>query len=317
MKIKNMKKQIERRKYGSVWEYIKKNLSGNPYIGLAVAIFILLLGAYIAAVINFISSEPEALKKFIVSFTICLLLLATGFLFFIPFWNFRKQYSFLEEYENTLAKKHVNIYNRSKQTLTSFQGISAIQLFKLETHTNDKHVIFSLSEVFSLKSKYFNLSKLKDKDMLVPIKLYEWLKNPTIPAPDYGPLVNVHLYEWLNRMIEEDKEKFEEIIDKWNIVFEEKIPKVTAIHYHILFEPTETIDAEEFVENGSVDSVFVMNYNGDKEEHSTRQYNTLRILINDENEGTFEGILLIISNSQRRTKSEVTKVMKQILKYGS
>lgn len=316
MKIKKMKKQTERRKYGSFWGYIKNNLSGNPYIGLAAAIFILLLGAYIAAVINFISSETEALVKFIISFTICLLLLATGFLFFLPFWNFRKKYSFLEGHEDTLAIKLVSIYKRSKQTLTSFNGISAVQLFKLETHTNDRHIIFSLSEVFSLKSKYFNLSKLKDKDMLVPIKLYEWLKNPAIPAPDYGPLVNAHLYEWLNRMIKEDKKKFEGIIDNWDIVFEEKVPKVTAIHYHILFEPTETVDAEELVENGLVDSVFVMNYNGDKEEHSNRQYNSLRVLINDENEGTFEGILLIISNNQRISKSEVAKIMEQILKYG-
>lgn len=317
MKIKKMKKQTDRRKYGSFWGYIKNNLSGNPYIGLAAALFILLIGAYIAAVINFISSEPKALEKFIISFTVCLLLLATGFLFFIPFWNFKKRYSFIEGHEDTLAIKLVNIYKRSKQTLTSFHGISTVQLFKLETHTNDNHVIYSLSEVFSIKSKYFNLSKLKDKDMLVPIKLYEWLKNPSIPAPDYGPLINAHLYEWLNRMIKEDKEKFEKIIDSWNIVFEEKIPKVTGIHYHILFEPTETVDAEEFAENGLVDSVFVMNYNGDKEEHINRQYNTLRVFINDENEGTFEGILLIISNTQRISKSEVTKIMKQILKYRS
>lgn len=55
-------------------------------------------------------------------------------------------------------------------------------------------------------------------------------------------------------MIEEDKEKFEAIIDSLNIVFEEKIPRVIGIHYHILFEPTETVDAEEFGENGLVDS---------------------------------------------------------------
>jgi len=39
------------------------------------------------------------------------------------------------------------------------------------------------------------------------------------------------------------------------------------------------------------------------------------VLINDENEGTFEGVLLIIGNSQRISKLEVTKTMKQILKY--
>jgi hypothetical protein len=116
-------------------------------------------------------------------------------------------------------------------------------------------------------------------------------------------------------MAEGDKEILK-IIDNWDILLEEEVPRLTSIHYHVLFEPNVAVDHQEFVTKGAIDSVFVMNYNGYKEEHKDRQYNSLRILINDEDEGTFEGILLVISNNKRipDPANEILKVMKQILK---
>lgn len=310
MKIKKLIKQMDKYKYGGFWKHIKTEIEKNPYIGLTVAIMLLLLGAFVAGIINFISTDDQALIRFIFSFAICLLILAIGFIFFLPYWDFRRRYSFLDEQENTLTKKIVSIYNRSKQSLISFNGINAIQFFKLETHTDDNHVLFSFKKIFSLKSKYFDLSKLKDKEFEVPIALFDWLQKPEKPAPDYGPLINVLLYEW---MIKND-EFYSEIIDNWEVTFEQVLPKLTSIHYHALFEPKKSVDINDFCKNQSIDSVFTMKYNGVKEEHNNRKYNSLRITINDENEGIFEGFLLIISNSKQISNEEIVDVMKKILK---
>ncbi|KOF09264.1 hypothetical protein AC739_15585 [Planococcus glaciei] len=314
MKIKKFQNKIEAYKYGLFWEFIKKDVIMNPFVGIATAIFLLLLGAVIAAIINYISADPETLASFIMSFAICLLLLGIGFVFFFPYWNFRKRYYFLDEQENELAKKIVKIHNRSKQALTSsLHGINAVQLFKLETHTGDNHVKFIFKETFTLKSKHFNLSKFKEKELEVPTAFFSWLHEPHHPVPDYGPLINVHLYEWMQIRAEKEP-AFLNIIDNWEVEFAANIPKVTGLHYQVLFDSHKPVDVKDFIRGASIDSIFSMNYNGVNEEHINRQYNSLRLILKDENEGAFEYILLIVNNNERIQTAQVVKVMKEILK---
>ncbi|WP_226586041.1 hypothetical protein [Halobacillus litoralis] len=290
----------------------KKELLLNPYIGITVALGLVIFGGYIAAIINYISYSEVGLWSFISSLTICFVILLSGFFFFLPYWSFRKKYYFLDQnYENQIAQKVVSVYNRSNKALTTFDGINAIQFFRIETHTDDQHVLYNFKKIFSVKSKYFNLSGLKEKKIEVPIAFFEWLNEPTIPAPDNGDVINELLYEWLVRRSEDDP-KFNEIIENWEIQIIEN-PKIMSIHYHVLFEPKDPVDIQK-VET-DIDSVFEMEYNGVKEYHRDRGYYSTRVFLTDlENGGYMEGILLVIGNNRRIDLSKIKQVVTGILK---
>lgn len=315
-KINKLNRKIEYLKYGSFWKSMRTELSKKPLLSFAVAIILLLLGGLISGFVNYISTDDEALMRFIISLGACILILFVGFIIFYPFWNFRKRYNFLDNQEDKIAEKLVTIYKRSRQTVTTVEGINAIQFFRLETHTDDRHLLYQFEKVFSIKSKYFDLSRFKNKKLEFPIFLFDWLKDPVDPPIDYGPLVNGLLYEWMQRRSEselEQKVHFENLIDEWEVGFQ-VVPKITGLHYHVMFDVKRPIKIELYDPNSQIDSVFVMEYNGDKDGHSNRSYYTLRLYINDPKEGMFEGILLIIANNKRINKTSIKKVMSGILK---
>lgn len=309
--IKKIQRQIDKYKYGGVWKTFKSEIVDNPYIGIAVAVFFVLIGAFIAAVINYISTDSEALIRFICSFLLCLTLLIIGFFYFLPYWFFRRNYSFIEDKEKNIAIKLLEIYNRSQQTLTSFDGINAIELYTVESHTDDNHILYKFKNVFTIKSKYFDLSKLKKKEIEVPIELFNWLKEPNHPVPDYGLEVNALIYKWLESRATDDK-YFNNLIDNWEVEFY-GIPKIYSIHYHIIIEAKQSLNDNELNNGEVIDSVFMMEYNGGKEHHKNRQYYSLRININDPCEGTLECVLLIIANKRRINQNKIAQIMSNIL----
>lgn len=312
LKLRKLQKQVERYKYGGVWQSLRNELISNPYIGIAVAIFILLSGSLIAAKINYISNDTEALIRFIISFLICLILMFIGFIYFLPFWSFKRKYSFIEKFEEGIAKKIIGVYNRSQKALTSFDGINAIQLFRLETHTDDHHIQYNFNKIFSIRSKYFNLSKLKKNEIEVPIELFGWLKKPKTPVPDYSDDVNPLILYFLDQKREEEDDYFKYLIDNWDAEFLD-VPKIYSIHYHVVVDPKVPINDNEVNKDTLMDSVFLMGYRGGKSYHENRQYYSVKVHFNDPFEGTIECVLLIIANKKIINKSKIIKVLVEIL----
>lgn len=295
--IKNLKRKIDRYRYGNLWVAVKEEVTKNPSIGITAAVSFLLFGSVIAASINYVSLSEEALGRFIISFVLCLLLLLIGFFFFLPYWSFKRKYSFIDDLDINLAKKLVAIYNRSKQALTSIDGINAIQLFTIETHTNDLHVLYRFKRLFSMKSKYFDLSKFKGSEIEVPIDLFSWLKNPTIPTPNYGDDINPLIYKLLETK-SLSNQHYNMLFETWEVDFYE-VPKIYSVHYHVIIEAKKPVDDILIDRARVIASLQTMKYNGAKDDHNNRLYYTLRVTINDLEEGALDCIMLIIANNKR------------------
>lgn len=321
-KIKKYIKKIKRSKNDNPFSHIKEFITTSPTVSLISSILLLLLGSFIAALINFISLDSNALLKYIISFSINIIILALGFMFFIDFWSFRKKYVFIEKQNINLAKKMVNLYDKSERTLRLVDGINAIQLFEVERHTDDRHLLYNFNLMYSLKSKYFNLSKFKDTELEVSIDYLKWLQTPNIEnIPDYDSVINGLTYAWLStQFAETTDEKFKKMADymKENYLISNK---VISIVYHIVFETKsilypKDIPNEDFQEFNFMEYVQFMKYTGDKEHHENRLYCTVRFTI-ESSEGSVELVLLLILNSKLipDTDSEMlTFILESILR---
>lgn len=310
-RIKKIHKQLRRINNDGVWNSIRNFMLTSPIVSLTTSIFLLLLGAYTAAIINFISSTGDALSKFIFSFSLSILVLILGFIFFFDFWIFRKKYSFIESQSKDLAEKIISIHERSQKTLTLVDGVNAIQFFQVERHTDDHHLLFKFKPIFSMKSHYFNMSAFKDKEIEVPIALFEWLASPQkTTIPDYDDRINNLVYQWITTKSETSTE-YEELIREWNVELSSP-QKISSIHFHVLFETKDILYDEDVANVNILEYVQKMNYNGIKSIHDNRQYCTLRFMLNSDF-GSVEHLLLVIVNKKIVSDESLDYVLKRIL----
>lgn len=312
-KIKKLRKKVQSLRNEGIWNSIRSFVLTSPIVSFIISMLLLLLGAYTAAIINFVSSTGDTLSKFIISFTLCIIILGLGFIFFIDFWRFRKKYSSIDSQSIDLAEKIISLHERSLNTLTLVDGISAIQCFQVERHTDDNHLLFKFIPTFSLTSRYFKMSRFKDKEIEVPIALFEWLGSSKKDSiPDYGVQINSLIYEWL--MTQDDytqDKKYEKLIKEWDGQLE-LTEKISSIHYHVLFETRDILYDEDIHLVNILDYVQKMNYNGIKSNHINRQYCTLRFMLNSDF-GSVEYVLLIIANKKILNDASLEFVLKRIL----
>ncbi|WP_214801089.1 hypothetical protein [Exiguobacterium sp. s194] len=282
----------------------------SPIVSLVISILLLLIGAFIAAIINYISSDPEQLRKFILSFLICLLLLGIGFMFFWDFWSFKKKYAYIKNENTKLAEEMIGIFERAQNTLTLVDGLNAIQCFKIERHTDDNHLLFRFHQVFSLKSYYFKISRYKRKEIEVPINLFKWLgESNKQKVPDYGVEINNLLYEWM--LNQSKKGIYNKLIETWDAELD-LTKKISFIHYHILFETRDVLTISELKTDSVLDYVQKMEYNGLNSEHENRVYHTIRIMLQSEH-GFVEFMILVIVNKHLMNDELLDFLLNRIL----
>lgn len=320
--IKKYIKKINRSKNDNPFLNIKEFITTSPIVSLITSILLLLLGAFVAALINFISLDPNALAKYIISFLINIVILILGFIFFIDFWNFRKKYVFIEKQNINLAKKLVNLYDKSQRTLRLVDGINAIQLFEVERHTDDRHLLYKFNLMYSLKSKYFNLSKFRDSEIEVPINFLKWLQTPTKnDVPNYEPVINALTYAWLSTQYKQTQNIEYKGLADYMKENHEIDKKVSSIVYHIVFE-TKGVLYPEDISNPNLtgfnimDYVQIVEYNGEKEYHENRVYYTVRLTI-ESTEGSVELVLLLILNNKLISNDDIemlTFILESILR---
>jgi hypothetical protein len=308
------KKKILRFHEESYYERFTKYMAKSPILSITMATILVIIGMITAAFVNMVSGEWKLVKAFVIYGGSGLTFVLIGFVIFKPYWEFRRNFYFLEEEGKSLAEKLVGIYNRAHSIVTTVDGILAFQLFKVERHTNDEDILFSFEEVMSHKTKGFDLSPLKIKKFKVPVDLFEWLRAPQSSPSDYGPFLNRMIYDWMTWQSSADK-KFEKWIQEWDVQIDTNI-RVIGAHYVEVFDFVDTINSDEFKSGDSIDCIYENDYNGFKEKHSSRKYFTVRIFIDGGNEGSLRCTALIIANAKLSTSEAVRVAMERILNGG-
>lgn len=316
-KINKLNKQVSYYNKESIWHSIQEVILKRPWFSFLLSIVLLLLGAFTAALINFISIEEYSfpLLQNIISFAMCLLILVIGFIVFINHWSFRKKYIFLEDFDVELAQQIVLIHKRANRVLSLIDGAHAIQLFQVERHTTDNNLIFKFKKIFSLKSNYFDLSRFKKKKLIVPITFFKWIiteEKKSIPSLNkFNHMIHAWLVAEQNR---DPSQNFNHLIENWNYNSQKRKKnkaKINSVHFHVLFDTMDTIIIPEYPDN-IMDYVQIINYNGNKSKHYNRQYCTLRLTLSS-NSGSIECIIQLIMNKSISSEEEIAYVFDTLL----
>ncbi len=313
-RIKKLQNQVSYLSKESVWHSIQEMVLRKPWFSFLFSMILLLLGAFTAAIINFISSDSaNSLLQHIISFSLCIFILVFGFIYFIDHWRFRKKYVFLEDYDVDLAKKIVSIHKRAKRSLTLIDGINAIQIFQIERHTTDEDIIFRFKTLFTLKSKYFSLSKFRKTRLIIPISFFNWIITEEKKSIPNESKFNHMTHAWLvAEQIRDPQLNFNNLIDNWDYKDKNLKKKINSVHFHVLFDTMESITLSEYDYEDILDYIQIMKYNGKKNKHSNRQYCTLRLTLTSDM-GSVECVLQVIVNQRINTNDELVYVFNTIL----
>ncbi|MBP1935129.1 hypothetical protein [Ammoniphilus resinae] len=298
----------------TIYEKFTQFIAKSSSLSISMAGLLVILGMITGAFINQMSNDWQLVKAFVIYGVSGFLPLIFGYLIFRPFWKFRRDFHFLEQDGEKLARKLVEINNRAHSICTSVDGVLAFQLFKVERHTSDNHILFTFEEMMRHKTKGFDLSRLKNKKLKIPIEIIEWMKNPQGPPPTIGDdFINKMLYDWMKWRAEND-ERFEQYIVEWDVSLY-PYTRLIGAHYVELFDFTEVVNSDDFTSD-MIDDVFENDYNGVNDNHSNRKYYTLRTVIDGEEDGSYRCIALIIANGKLSTSEGVRAALQRILNGG-
>lgn len=293
------------------FEKFQQQISNSSLLTFATSILLILVGCVTGAGINMISNDWNVVKEFVIWGLSGILIVTIGFVIFLPYWRFKKKYSFLDDESDELAKKLVNINNRAQTVVTSIDGVLAFQLFTVERHTNDEHILFKFKELFSHKAEGFDLSSLNPKKLEVPLSLFMWMKNPDSPPKNYSQFIMGMIYEWLMLFIPEKQDPPKKIKQFYKV--EIPLKRVSGVHFVEFSDLIEVVNSDNFNAKKDMDNVFVFDYNGEKNSHSNRRYYILRTVIPDKSYGALRCTALVITNKNLTTDLGVVKVLQRVL----
>lgn len=298
------------------WDKIRVEFSKSPTRSIVALLLSVLIGASASALVNAVSLSSELLKNWlIVSFGVVVILIFNVF-FVIPYWRFKWKYSFLEDEEVKTAQKLNEIKIKAGRAHKSFDGIIAIQLFKVNRHTTDEHVKIHFKKMFSIKTKRAGVSRLKNKRISIPIDMTLWANEPHHPFPDNGKLLNLYLYEYITILNEIDPNlKLQRIIEKTDFKYPKR-KKMMGMHFITIFDSVPVLESGTLKTKDNINVGALMSsveYNSKTIKHKNRTYHTIRFTLPQTLNDEFTYNMLIIANEKIIPKETVYRLMANII----